>query len=242
MFTRILLLAIFAGIAAGLFATAVQSWRVVPLILEAERYEDVEEGGGGHSHGQADENPNGGEAGVDDADAVWAPENGFERTFYTGLSNIVVGVAYSLILTAAVLVFNQTLTLRSGLVWGLAGFTVFALAPNFGLPPELPGMQAGDLAERQFWWFATVILTASGLALFAFKRGLVFMLAGIALIIAPHLYGAPQPISHESAVPANLAAEFAMASIVASALFWLFLGGVLGSLFERNLQKDQAEQ
>ncbi len=59
------------------------------------------------------------------------------------------------------LVFNQTLTLHPGLLWGLAGFVVFVLAPNFGLPPELPGMQAGDLMQRQIWWLATVVLTAA---------------------------------------------------------------------------------
>ena len=40
---------------------------------------------------------------------------------------------------------------------------------------------------------------------------------GIALIIAPHLIGAPQPPTHESGVPAGLAAEFAANSIAAPA-------------------------
>lgn len=236
MFVRILLLAIFAGAAAGVFATAVQQWRVVPLILEAERYEDVDEGGSAHTHGE-----NGEEIAIAEGEELWGPEDGFERTFYTGLANVVVGVGFSLMLTAAVLLFNQTLTFTSGLVWGMAGFIAFALAPNFGLPPELPGMPAGDLVERQVWWLATAALTAIALALFAFKRSLPFMLLGLILIVAPHVYGAPQPIEHESLVPANLAAEFATASVVASVLFWLFLGGLLGWLFERNLQRDQAD-
>jgi cobalt transporter subunit CbtA len=236
MFVRILLLAIFAGAAAGVFATAVQSWRVVPLILEAERYEDAEEGGGAHSHGDGIE-----EIAAPEGEATWAPDGGVERTFYTGLSNVVVGIGFSLMLTAAVLLLNQSLTLSSGLVWGVAGFVVFTLAPSLGLPPELPGMMAGDLFERQYWWLATAALTAGALALFAFKRGLPFMLLGLVMIVAPHVYGAPQPVSHESVIPANLAAEFVTASVVASGLFWLFLGGLLGWLFERNLRKDEAE-
>lgn len=235
MFIRVLLLAVIAGAAAGLFATAVQSWRVVPLILEAERYENSDGGSGGHSHG---------ETGTDNADGAeeesWAPSDGFERGFYTGLANVVIGVGFSLMLTAAVLALNQTLTFTSGLVWGLAGFITFALAPNFGLPPELPGMPAGDLVARQVWWLATAALTAIGLALLAFRREPVFLILAVVLIAAPHVYGAPQPISHESAVPANLAAEFATASVVSSLLFWLFLGGLLGWLYERNLQKDKA--
>ncbi len=239
MFIRILLLAIFAGAVAGIFATAVQSWRVVPLILEAERYEDVDDGAGVHTHGNA-QGANGEEIAVAEGEEAWGPQDGFERTFFTGLANVVVGVGFSLMLTAAILLLNQSLTLVSGMVWGMAGFVTFALAPNLGLPPELPGMPAGDLMARQLWWLATAALTAIALGLFAFKRSLPFMALGLVLIVAPHVWGAPQPIEHESLVPANLAAEFVSASIVSSALFWLFLGALLGWLFERNLRRDEA--
>ena len=236
MLVRILLAAIFAGMAAGVFATAVQSWRVVPLILEAERYEDAGDTGETHSHGEAAE----GDTAMAESKEPWAPEDGAERTLYTGLANVVVGVAYSLLLTAAILALNQSITPMTGLLWGAAGFTVFVLAPNFGLPPELPGMPAGDLLQRQTWWLATVVCTAGGLYLFAFRRTLPLMLLGVALIAAPHVWGAPQPVEHESAVPANLAAEFVISTIVASALFWLFLGGVLGYLFQRVARQESA--
>ncbi len=242
MLVRVLLAAIFAGVIAGLFSTAVQSHRVIPLILEAERYEG-DGAADGHSHGTAESGQAGDEKTseqiVEETES-WAPTDGGERLFYTGLANIAVGVAYALLLTAAVLALNQTMTLRSGLAWGAAGFVVFVLAPNFGLPPELPGMQAGDLQARQIWWFATVILTAIGLGLFAFKQGLVWALLGVALIIAPHLYGAPQPLSHESLVPANLAADFVMATLVSSLLFWLFLGAALGYGFEKAMKQEEA--
>jgi cobalt transporter subunit CbtA len=242
MLVRVLLAAIFAGVIAGLFSTAVQSYRVIPLILEAERYE-VDGAADGHSHGAEETRQAGdvtaGEQVLEKTEA-WAPADGGERLFYTGLTNIAVGVAFSLLLTAAVLALNQSMTLRSGLVWGAAGFVIFVLAPNFGLPPELPGMQAGDLQQRQIWWFATVVLTAAGLGLFAFKPGLVWALLGTALITAPHVYGAPQPITHDSAVPANLAAEFVMATLVASLLFWLFLGAALGYGFEKAMRREGA--
>ena len=238
MLTRILMAAIFAGMAAGVFATAVQSWRVVPLILEAERYENAGETGAGHthSHGETAES----RTAMAEPQDPWAPEDGAERTLYTALANIVVGVAYSLLLTAAILALNQSITPVTGLLWGAAGFAVFVLAPNFGLPPELPGMPAGDLVQRQLWWLVTVLCTAGGLYLFAFRRTLPLMLLGVALIVAPHVWGAPQPIEHESAVPANLAAEFVISTIVASALFWLFLGGVLGYLFQRASRQESA--
>ncbi|WP_075997186.1 CbtA family protein [Salaquimonas pukyongi] len=243
MLVRFLLAAIFAGMAAGIFATAVQSWRVVPLILEAERYEDAGDTGAGHTHSQGEasgEEASTGETAMAEAEEPWAPEDGTERTFYTALANVVVGVAYSLLLTAAVLALNQSITPASGLLWGAAGFVIFVLAPNFGLPPELPGMPAGDLTDRQIWWLVTVICTAGGLYLLAFRRALPLMLLALVLIVAPHLWGAPQPIEHESAVPANLAAEFVVSTIVASALFWLFLGGLLGYLFQRAAKQESA--
>ena len=234
MLVRVLLAAIFAGVLAGVFATAVQAYRVGPLILEAETYEVSEESA--HSH-DVQEGVN--KMAEHDHDEAFAPEDGFERIFYTGLSNVVVGVAFSLIVTAAILITNQAINIQSGLVWGACGFAVFVLAPNFGLPPELPGMQGGDLHQRQLWWLATVILTASGLALFAFKRGWLWMVLGVVFIVAPHMYGAPQPLSHDTSVPANLAAEFAVATIVASALFWLFLGSMLGIVLEWVLKKEE---
>jgi cobalt transporter subunit CbtA len=228
MLIRVLIAAILAGILAGCFYTAVQAYRVIPLILEAERYE-ADMAFAVHDHGTEE---------ADGAETDWAPEDGWERLFFTLISNIGIGVAFSLLVTAAILVSNQRISLRSGLVWGLCGFAVFVLAPNFGLPPELPGMQAAGLAGRQVWWFATVGLTATGMALFAFKGGILYGLAGVILILAPHVYGAPQPVSHESAVPANLAAEFVMATVVSSALFWLFLGSVLGLMLGKAFDRE----
>ncbi|MGV8769566.1 CbtA family protein, partial [Pseudomonas aeruginosa] len=51
------------------------------------------------------------------------------------------------------------------LLWGLAGYAVFCLAPSLGLTTELPGTAAADLVQRQYWWIATAAATAVGLAL-----------------------------------------------------------------------------
>ncbi len=244
MLARVLLAAIFAGVIAGVFATAVQSYRVLPLIIEAERYEG-DEAGGGHSHdtqaqtdvSRTDVTPVQGEVTKDEE--PWAPSDGGERLFYTGLANAIVGVAFALLLAAAILALNQPMSWRAGLVWGAAGFVTFVLAPNFGLPPELPGMQAGDLQARQIWWFATVALTAGALYLFAFRQGWLWIALGVGMMVAPHLYGAPQPLSHESSVPANLAADFVMATLVSSLLFWLFLGAALGYCFEKAMKREE---
>lgn len=233
MLVRVLLAAILAGVVAGVFATGAQALRVTPLIQQAETYEAGEaavhgDAAAGHSH----------DHGLADEGGSWAPADGFERHFYTMLSNIVVAVGFSLVVTAAVLVAGQGIGLVSGLVWGIGGFVIFVLAPNLGLPPELPGMPAGDLEARQTWWLATVVATAVGLGVIAWKRNPFWSAAGLIVIALPHLYGAPAPVAPETAVPANLAAEFVIATIVTAFAFWLFLGGLLGFLLERAMRVE----
>lgn len=241
MMVRILLAALLAGLLGGVFATAAQSVKVIPLIVAAEGYESGESEIG-HSHGNEE---TGGQIqahshGKDDP--TWIPADGSERLFYTLLSNLVVGVAFSLLLTAVILFFNQKVAWKSGLLWGLAGFLTFVLAPNLGLPPELPGTQAAALGARQAWWLATVLCTGLGLALFAFFRHIGLMVLGVALIAAPHLYGAPAPAHHNMMAPAYLAVEFVVASVATAFVYWLFLGGVLGWLLDKAMQHDGAKE
>ncbi len=242
MLIRVLLAAILAGVGAGVFATAAQSMKVTPLILEAETFEN---GGGGHAHGApAAEEPSQSVTAAEEAEAEeWGPADGFERTFYTLLANVVVGVGFALIVTAAILLTGQMVSLTSGVVWGLAGFVVFVLAPGIGLPPELPGTAAAGLLARQAWWLATVLATAGGLAIvyFLWLRGgrqAMWLVAALVLIAAPHLYGAPVPGEHEMLVPGHLAVEFAIASIATGFVYWLFLGGLLGALLSRAMRAE----
>jgi cobalt transporter subunit CbtA len=244
MLVRVLLAAIAAGLIGGIFATAAQAVRVTPLIIAAETYETAGELAGGaaqapaaHSHGDAAAHDHG-EAGHDHGGG-WAPADGWERTLFTLMSNMVVGVGFALIVTAAILVTNQAISVQSGLIWGLGGFITFVLAPNLGLPPVLPGAAAADVSVRQLWWLATVACTGGGLAIFAFRRHLAWMAAGVALILAPHVIGAPRPEVADSNVPASLAAEFVIASVATAFVYWLFLGGVLGFLLNKAIASEQ---
>ncbi len=234
MIARVLLAAVIAGMIAGAAATAIQMWRVVALILQAETYES---GGGAHSHAPAatEQAEN-----VHEAAESWAPADGAERTLYTLLSNILMGVAFAFLLTAAVMFTGRDITPANGVVWGLLGFVIFTLAPNAGLAPELPGMPAADLLARQTWWWSTVAATAGGIALIALVPNILSKAVGAALIGLPHMIGAPHPESHESAVPAALAAEFAAATMVSMALFWIILGIASGWLLERARQQAGA--
>ena len=171
------------------------------------------------------------------------PEDGVERTFYTVAANVITGIGFALLLVAVSEVAGGIAGWRDGLIWGFAGFAAFTLAPGLGLPPELPGMPAADLFARQVWWIATVVLTAGGLALIAFSRNALLAALGAALIVLPHVIGAPQPESHDSAVPADLHHSFVVAVTVTNLIFWLALGaavGVVRSRFVEGLGAPQA--
>ncbi len=230
MIMRVLLAAIIAGMIAGAVATSFQIWRVPPLILAAEVYENQGAAGAGHSHGAgAPAGHSHGEAG-----AAWTPQDGFERTVYTLLTSLIMGVAFALVLAAAVMFTARDITTQNGILWGLAGFLVFTLAPTAGLAPELPGMPVAELVPRQTWWWGTALATGCGIAMIALKKCIPYRMLGLSLIALPHLIGAPNPDAHESAVPATLAAEFAANSIAMMALFWIVLGISLGWALNRE--------
>jgi cobalt transporter subunit CbtA len=230
LFRNVVFVAALAGLLAGLVLAALQSFATVPLIIEAEAFENA--GGPLHDHGDA---PSGAADGSlhEHGEDAWAPSDGFERFAFSGAVNVVTGIGFALLLVVASEMAGGMAGWRQGLMWGLAGFGVFTLAPGLGLPPELPAMPAADLLDRQTWWLATVIATATGLALIAFKGGLTWSLAGLALIAAPHLFGAPQPPTGDSLIPAGLHRQFMIAATLTSLIFWTVLGAVAGAARRR---------
>lgn len=221
MFKRIAQTAGFAGLLAAILLTLLQSLWVTPLILQAETYENgapVAEVVVEHSHAAdapAHEHSH-------DAEA-WAPEDGWQRSLSTGLSNLVVAVGFALML-AGLFTLRAPGQTWQGLLWGLGGFATFSLAPSAGLPPELPGTTAADLLLRQYWWIGTAVATAAGLGLLAFGRNGALRIGGLLVLALPHLIGAPQPEVHASLAPAALEQEFILASLLTNALFWSALG------------------
>ncbi|MCT7377662.1 CbtA family protein [Chelativorans salis] len=224
VFRNAVFLAAIAGLFAGIVMTGLQSFFTVPLILQAETYEAAAPA---HDHGE------GAAADHHHDEEAWAPADGAERTFYTALANIVTGIGFGLLLVAVSEIAGGITGWRQGLVWGFAGFAVFTLAPGLGLPPELPAMPAANLLARQVWWIATVGATAAGLALIAFRRSLPLAALGLALIVVPHVVGAPQPVSHETPVPADLHQRFVVTVTVTNLLFWAVLGAATGFIRTR---------
>jgi cobalt transporter subunit CbtA len=223
MLARFLFAAVVAGLAAGLVMSALQQWRVVPLILEAETYETAptHEHEGGVVH---DENHQ--EIVAEEA-VDWAPQDAAERVFYSVLATLLGAIGFALVIAAVSVFAGIEITPQNGLLWGLGGFIAFQLAPAIGLAPELPGMPAADVGLRQVWWWSTVVSTAAAFIILAKRRTAATFAIAAALLAAPHLIGAPAPVDTESAVPAHLATEFAANALAVGAAFWLMLGAIL---------------
>ncbi len=209
--------AALVGLLAGLLLTLFQQLQVEPLLLQAEQYEQAAE----HSAAPADHTHEQG---------GWQPQEGWQRTLFTAAANSVVGFGFTLVLGALVTLRNRKLTWRSGLLWGLGGYAALFVAPALGLPPELPGTESAELMARQLWWLGTVIATVGGLWLILLTARPLLKAAGLLLLIAPHMLGAPQPEFHTSSAPAELAQAFVVATAVANGLFWLSLGALYGHL------------
>lgn len=256
---RIVSAALWAGILAGLLLTAVQRVQIVPILFKAEVYEEqaaevasarltsahlaeASHKAANHAHTSAGHEQEHEQAAAEsgrhdsghhhDADA-WKPENGWERTFYTAVSNVSLAVGFALLLGAAICFRGGVSGWRSGLLWGLAGYAVFFVAPSLGLPPDVPGTEAARLQDRQLWWLMTVLATGAGLSLLIFSRSGVGRIAGGVLLVVPHLIGAPQPHIHSSTAPLELAHAFIYATILANAVFWLAMGGLMGLFYKK---------
>lgn len=235
-FRNLFFAALCAALVAGTIMSAVQYFRVVPLILAAETFEGQEpahehaEGTADHSHEATPAEPVAAHEHAHDEDA-WAPADGFERTAYTVLANLLVSAAFALIVGAISVFANIPITFANGALWGLAGFLAVSLAPALGLPPELPGMPAADLGARQVWWWGAALATGAAALILAKFRAWPAIIVAAVLVMAPHVIGAPTLVGeHATAVPAHLANQFAAAALATAAVFWLVLGLTYGRI------------
>jgi len=234
MFKRILTTACYTGAVAALLLTLLQSLWISPLILQAEVFEKAaaaqEQTQAHHAHEHAE----GTHEHAHDAQA-WSPEDGWQRTMSTFGADLVVAIGFALLLSG---LYNLRAPAKAwhGVLWGLAGYATFCLAPAAGLPPELPGTMAAELSLRQDWWGATALATAVGLALIVFGRHWLWRIVAVLLMAAPHISGAPQPAEQHALAPDELQAQFQIFSLLVNAVFWMALGGMSAWWYVR--QKD----
>lgn len=223
-FRQIFLISCLTSLVASLGFSLYQWYWVNPLIFSAELYELAEPAGSNALES------------LPHQEESWVPGDGIERGLYTLLANFLMSLAYSLMLASA-MVFRGSSSALKGMIWGMAAYASLFVAPSLGLAPEIPGMEAVDLNQRQNWWFLSVSLTAIGLAVLAFSPR-YYKGAGVILILLPHLIGAPAPEIHGFnhpdpevvAVLTELWHQFVLQTSIANALLWFIIGGSTGFL------------
>jgi cobalt transporter subunit CbtA len=252
MIQKMLTSGLAAGVVAGLFAALLHFAFVQKFILLGEDYET---GAAVHfaglaaqtdDHHAADEAT---EAHDHDAaeveaehahDPAGAAPSDFTRNAWTVVFSALVYVAYALILAAGfglARIYGYVITAREGLLWGLAGFASFHLAPAMGLAPELPGTAAADLDARQIWWWGTAFATATGLGLLAYGRGMVTAALAILVLALPHIIGAPQLDAFSGAAPPEVASAFAARVLGVGLAVWALMGWVAGYVWAKDADR-----
>jgi len=251
MIQKMVTSALIAGFGAGLLAALLHFAFVQQYILLGEQYESgalthfatATAPTTAHDHGTdlgtdhmandtADNAADGHAHSHDDGDAQPLTRNSLTILF-AGL----VYVAYALMLTAGFGLaqsFGKVITAREGLLWGIAGFASFQLAPALGLAPELPGTIAADLTARQIWWWGTALFTGTGLALLGYGRGYLAWGAAIVLLAAPHIIGAPLPDGYGGVAPPEVAAMFSARVLGVALTVWAVLGWLAGYLWSQE--------
>ncbi|WP_152497434.1 CbtA family protein [Roseovarius sp. THAF8] len=223
MFTRLLTSALFAGAAAGLIIALLQLFFVQPVLLHAELYE-----GGELVHFGTDSTV----SATPDLPGFDAVRDGLSIVF-----TMLIYSGYAMVLVALMsLAENRgaAINARTGLIWGVAGFVAVHLAPGFTLAPEVPGVAAADVYERQVWWFATVLTAAIAMWLIAFSRNWAGWGAAVVLLLAPHVIGAPEPEVFTGPVPTEIGALFASRALGIGLAAWVMLGAFAGFFWSRE--------
>ena len=226
MLSKFLTSALFAGAAAGLCAGLLQLAFVQPVLLHAELYES-------------------GQLVHFGADAVSAhpalPGLDPVRDGLSLIFTMLTYTGYALILIAAMNMGRQQgarIDPRHGLIWGVAGFVAFHLAPGITLAPEVPGVSAADVGLRQVWWFATVAAAVVALWLIGFGKGWIAWGVAVVLLAAPHVIGAPEPDSFAGTVPPEIAALFAARALGIGLAAWVLLGCFAGHFWQQEVAHE----
>ena len=219
-FRQIFLTSCLSALAASIGFSLYQWYLVNPIIFAAEVYELAEPL----------------DSSVLEQSEPWGPDDGIGRSLYTLLANFLMSLAYSLLLASAMVFRGSSSTLK-GLLWGMAAYLSVFVAPALGLPPEIPGMEAAELVQRQNWWLLTVSLTAIGLSVLAYSPR-YYKGAGLILMLLPHLIGAPESAIHGFNHPdpdaviklTELWQQFILQTSIANAILWFIISCSTGYL------------
>jgi len=248
LFNRLIWVALAMALLVGSLQTVLQQLWAVPIILQAETYEDQKQAPAvaPHSHGEG--SAAGAHVHAEEAEA-WAPQEGAERTFWTWVANVLHGFGMALL----VLVALGAWVWRRGAGtprWALAlavagaGFVSLHLWPALGLHAEIPGMDAARLGSRQGWWVLAAGAALAACATLAFSQRSWRWLVAAAWLAVPFAVGAPHmagdPLAGFSpeaqTVLRALGSQFIVVTHLMAASLWLSLGVVGAWAFVRWVQ------
>jgi cobalt transporter subunit CbtA len=213
MVSRTISIALLAGLLAGFCLFLIQRSSTVPLIHTAETYERA--------------------ASSESAPDPFADEP--MRSLSTLLGDVFVGIGFGLILTGF-FAFTGKRGWLSGMLFGVAGFATFQLAPAMIVPPAVPGMGVASLLLRQTGWLVAVTSTIIGLVMIYNATGLAKLVGILFLFLPIIVFWAVLPIPPAATPSHSLALldrAFVIRTLAGMLMFWLILGIVSGHLFAR---------
>ncbi len=229
MLLRLLITGLISGVVAGAVATIFHFFMVHPLILEAEKYEI-----------QSPVVATPGEPSLSHTHEPQLPGNGIMRSTFTFIANVIVGIAFGILLAAGLTLYGRPIGWIEGIGWGTAGFLAFSLLPALGLPPEVPGSATAELFPRQVWWLSTASASVMGIALIVFNSQYLWKAAGLTALIVPHVIGAPKPPPGAvGSIPPELAAHFVVNTLFFTAVMWVILGITSSYVIQRLDTNDK---
>jgi len=234
-FRNIVFSAAVVGIIAGTLYGVFQQFQINPIIYAAETFEVTASSDQmvleGHDHTNSHDHDH----------EAWAPEQGFERILYTLVANILVAMAFSILLISFMSLHNlksskPPINWKTGMLWGIGlMLSVFAAPSLLGIHPEIPGTIAKSLEHRQLWWISSAIATAAGLLILYYGKKTI-KLGGVVLIALPQLVGAPvmEELGFANSDPAaiealsKLSSQFVIMTSIGMLIFCVLLGALSG--------------
>lgn len=246
LFVRLIWCGLLTALVVGSVQFGVEQWRAVAIIRAAEVFESQKEAaaaqagehasGAGHVHG---------ERGAEIEDETQ------HRAAWTWVANVLHAFSMALLMFAVMGWWiwkrgGAIPTRRLALAVACAGLLSLDLWPSWGLPAELPGLDAAALGARQAWWVLAAVsaaLACASLAGIATKGAANRWrwLAALLLLALPYVIGAPQlagdPLAgfdlQARAQLHDLEREFIWTTRWISLSFWVSLACVGGWVFGR---------
>ena len=244
-FRNIVFSAAVVGIIAGTLYGIFQQIQISPIIYAAEVFE-ISDGSDvvapeGHDHADGQSHSHEG----------WSPEDGFERILSTLIANILIAMAFSILLISFMALHNlksskPPINWKTGILWGMGLMLSIFVAPSLmGIHAEIPGTIAASLEHRQIWWISSATATAVGLLILYYGKKAI-KISGLVLLALPHLVGASLTettgfaVSDPAAVAelSKLASQFIIMTSIGMLIFCVLLGALSGFASTRFVRFD----